>query len=434
MKSNIKLFMKSGIVLLFILISGNFLFAQKNDEIKKNSTISLTRHSEDIDFKPIDLKINGNYVVRLDNVNPAHHQLKVIAKSFEIQSALPEAFKNVLFLPSSLPPGYFINNFESTGKQNPNFESILLGKIKKLDSIKIIADELHKNTNSGPNSGSITKALVDVKNVYPTITPNDEFLNSVAMDINFINSTVNYLTAVLANSTDVDPQQAKLLAISQFCAAKLKEKNFLDYASYIMESKKLDPNVNYLVSKKFQTTKDLTEIRVILIDRYSKDTLYNENKTFYNKGGWGVSFSTGFFFNNNLNDKAYYLQKRADGNQGIIEEDKSPYDIAVGAMTHLYYKFSSTFRLGPGLGIAVSPFDGKTRYMLGATTLIGREKKIFGISAGIAWAKVKHFSGSISTDSNGAYLAPDATTVPTFDKIKNSFFIGLTYNVSSTRK
>lgn len=433
MKPNIKLFMKRGIVLLFIALSSNFLLAQKKEEIK-NDTITIIRKLGDIDFKPIDLKINSNYVVRLKGVNPAHHQLKVETKSFEIQSAQPEAFKNILFLPSSLPPGYFKNSIKLTGVPDQSLDSVLLGKIRKLDSIKIIADELHKNTDSGSNSVALAKASNDVTKLYQNITSKDQLLDSVAMDINFINSAVNYLTAVLANSNDVDPRQAELLAISQFCATKLKEKNFLEYASYIMESKKLDPKIDYLVSKKFETTKDLSEIRVILIDRYSKDTLYNENKTFYNKGGWGLSFSTGFFFNNNLNDKAYYLQKRDDGNQGIIEEDKSPYDIAVGAMAHLYYKFSPGFRLGPGLGIAVSPFDGKTRYMLGATTLIGREKKIFGISAGIAWAKVKHLSGSVSTDSNGAYLAPEASTVPTFEKIKSNFFIGLTYNVSSTRK
>lgn len=433
MKPNIKHFMKRGIVLLFIVLSSNFLLAQKKYEIK-NDTITLIRKSGDIDFKPIDLKINNNYVVRLEGVNPAHHKLKVETKSFEIQSVQPEPFKNILFLPSSLPPGYFTNSLKLTGAPDQSFDSVLLGKIKKLGSIKIIADELHKNTDSRLDSAAVANACNDVTKLYRDIISKDQLLDSVAMDINFINSAVNYLTAVLANSSNVDPQQAELLAISQFCAAKLKEKNFLEYASYIMESKKLDPKIDYLVSKKFETTKDLSEIRVILIDRYSKDTLYNENKTFYNKGGWGVSFSTGFFFNNNLNDKAYYLQKRDDGNQGIIEEDKSPYDIAVGAMAHLYYKFSSGFRLGPGLGIAVSPFDGKTRYMLGATTLIGREKKIFGISAGIAWAKVKHLSGSVSTDSNGAYLAPEASTVPTFEKIKNNFFIGLTYNVSSTRK
>jgi len=430
MKPNIKLFMKRGIVLLFSILSSNFLFAQKNKE-KIVDTITLIRKSELIKLESFELSKKKNYIIKLVGVNPAHHSLKVEAKSFQLLSPQPEAFKNILFLPSSLPPIDFANSFLSKTTPDSSFRNLLLKKIQNLNLIKDIADKLHKNTDSVPRTTLAAEAAVEACDIFKS--PINKLNESVALDINFISSSVNYLSALLDKNTSPDPSDAELLALSQFCASKLKTTNYLDYASYIMESQKPGNTKNYLLSKKFEPQKDLSEIRVILIDQYTKDTLFNENKTFYNRGGWGLSFSTGFFFNNNLNDESYYLKKRADGNQAILKEDKSNYDIAIGAFAHVYYKFSAFTRLGPGLGIAVSPFDGKTRYMFGISALLGKEK-MMGVSTGVAWAKVKQFSGSVQSDSNGPYLPSDISTVPTFEKIKSSFFIGITYNLIATRK
>lgn len=385
MKPNIKLFMKRGIVLFFIILSSNFLFAQKTKE-KIIDTITLIRKSELIKLESFELSKKKNYIIKLVGVNPAHHSLKVEAKSFELLSPQPEAFKNILFLPSSLPPIDFTYSLFQKSTSDSSFRISLQEKIQNLKLIKDIADKLHKNTDSVPKTTLAAEAADEACAIYKSISI-DKLNESVAMDINFINSSVNYLSALLEKNTYPEPSDAELLALSQSCASKLKTTNYLDYASYIMESQKTGNTKNYLLSKKFEPQKDLSEIRVILIDQYTKDTLFNENKTFYNRGGWGLSFSTGFFFNNNLNDESYYLKKRADGNQAILKEDKSNYDIAIGAFAHVYYKFSAFTRLGPGLGIAVSPFDGKTRYMFGISALLGKEK-MMGVSTGIAWARL----------------------------------------------
>lgn len=426
MKPLLTLFMKRGVFLLFIILNSGHLYAQKEIEIKReNDKFNLL-------FKK-SLSLDSSYQIKLTGVNPAHHILKVTAKSFELQTAQPEAFKDLLFLSGSLPPVGLKSDalLFTQASDISKYQDTLIGKMNRLEKLRKIADILYKQSKDTINKKSIDTAVDQISRLYGKL---DTLPTLVGLDIHYINSSATYLAAYLLNNKNLDPDVANVLALSQYQTDQLKSKNYLEYAGYIISSNKLkDSGKKSLVSEPFITKKDLTEVRIILIDRYSKDTLYNNNQTFYNKGGSGISFSTGFFFTNGLTDNAYYLEKRSDGKMNIKTENKSRIDFSVGAFAQYYYKIDKMWRLGPGLGIAVSPFDGKPRYLVGLSTLIGKEKMV-GVSTGIAWAKVKQLSGSVLNDNEGPFLPAETTTVPTFEKFRPNFFIGLTYNVVATRK
>lgn len=444
MKPLFKPFMKRSIILLFAMSFCIILYGQTDIPIQRENGKFILLYKK-------SLKLDSEYRISFSGINPAHHIIKVTAKSFELQSPQPEAFKDILFLSNSLPPtglsklkkifppesssdkGAYDLEIDRYKSEIADYKEELRRKMEKLNKLKEIADELHKVTDESPNEEKAKNAESQLLETYSKKSL-PEVLETVGSDIHYINSSVTYLQAYLSNIDVINTEVASLLTLAQYQVDALKSRNYLEFLNYIIASRNIkNYKVNYICSEPFETKKDLTEVRVILIDRYSKDTLYNNNRTFYNKGGWGIGFSTGFFYTHKLTDDSYYLQKREDGNMGIKEEDKWHSDLSIGAFTHFYYKIDKMWRIGPGLGITVSPLDAKPRYLLGLSALFGKEKMV-GISAGMAWAKVKQISASVKSDKDGLYLAPDATAVPTFDKVRNNFFIGITYNLVSTRK
>lgn len=171
------------------------------------------------------------------------------------------------------------------------------------------------------------------------------------------------------------------------------------------------------------------------IDTYMNDTVSTFTRDLFSKrvGGIGLSFSSGFFYTEGLSDIPYYLRPRPDENLSVLQDRRVFSDISIGGLGHVYTNISSAIKTGPTIGLAISPFDGKSRYLLGWSILMGREKMI-GLSVGKAWAKQKQLSSLVSSDSPGQYLPKGTTAIPTFDKIVSSWFFGVTYNLITTRK
>ena len=84
-----------------------------------------------------------------------------------------------------------------------------------------------------------------------------------------------------------------------------------------------------------------------------------------------LSFSSGIFYNRVLEGQ-YYLD---DGT--IKEEPESPsFDVSPGAMVNFSWKCSHFTQVGLSVGASVSPFDGKTRYMVGPNVIFGKYRGI----------------------------------------------------------
>ncbi|WP_426326776.1 hypothetical protein [Pedobacter sp. R-06] len=369
------------------------------------------------------IKKGEQYVVTLSGINTAHHQFKLEAKSFELYSPLPEALKPLL---SGLPGSVRSANMDAKA-----MEADLQVRMQRLIDLKTLADALYENSEHAPLSASLFQSQVKtpLQNIYASgVSP--KLLELVSADIYLLNAVAESLQGTVANARRYDPELVKNLAIASARADDLKKNDYLSFARYLIRSEKAKSSIT---TKPFKSEKDLTELRLILFDSYAKDTLYKATETLYNFGGFGLSFSTGFIYSEAISEKPYYLQARTDGNMAVLHDRPMVSDVSVGAFGQLYYKFTPAVRFGPGIGLSVSPFDGKTRYLAGGGFLLGREKMI-GIIGGWAWAKSKLLSDQVKQDAGGLYLPAAATAIPTYERLKSSFFIGLTYNLTSTRK
>lgn len=362
------------------------------------------------------------YALKFSGINTAHHRFKLEAKSFELYSPLPESLKPLL---SGLA-----GSLRGAGMDAKAMEDELLKSMNRLIKLKEIADEVYKQSKYKPlDAAALQIAKANVGKIYVNgISPQLQHL--VGADIYLLNAAAESLRAAVDNARQFNPEIVKRLALASARADDLKKNDYLFIAQYLIRSEKAE---GFVVSKPFRSEKDLTELRMILFDSYAKDTVYKTTETLYNFGGIGLSFSTGFIYTESISEKPYYLQARTDGNMAVLHDRPLVSDISIGAFGHLYYKFTSAVRFGPGIGLSVSPFDGKTRYLAGGGFLFGREKMI-GVIGGWAWAKSKLLSDQVRQDAQGLYLPAGATAVPTYERLKSSFFIGLTYNLTSTRK
>lgn len=407
-----------------VLITSSWSMAQPV-VITVNATGDLNTKLITIDRK-IKQVINPdkNYQIEIVGVNSAHTNLKLSAKSKEIYTPLPEVLKTVL---PGVTGSFLLS--KALADDDEAFRSDLNTRINKLKKIKENADKLHDQTLFKSNTAKAGTYFDQIKNQYKGAR-NDNLSDFVSADIQYLIAVKTFMD----NAMKVQPDLSLAEAYAQVTSIsnELAKNDYLSLFDYIKRSKSA---TNSIKSKAFSGSKDLVELSIMLIDTYTKDTLANEMRTLYTEGGstWGLGFSTGFFYTDVFSDTPYFLKARSDENVAVLADQRIKFDISIGGLGHLYYKASPSFRIGPSVGIAVSPFDGKSRYLLGGSVLIGKEKMI-GISVGRAWAKVKKLSASVSTDTQGKFLPKGTTAIPTYDSIGNGWFFGLTYNLLSTRK
>lgn len=279
---------------------------------------------------------------------------------------------------------------------------------------------------------TLTAIITFFKNQYHTANE-DNIESFVKQDINYA-LVIRSITDELIKKDEVleNDRYARLISEINSVSDFIKAGNYLRYMDFIKRSTDAK---DFVMSKPFIPEKDLVELKFSFVDTYTNDTVSTFTRELYSRrvGGIGLSFSSGFFYTEGLSDIPYYLKARQDENLAVLRDRRVFSDVAIGGLGHLYTNISSAIKTGPSIGLAISPFDGKSRYLLGWSVLIGREKMI-GISAGKAWAKQKQLSSLASVDSQGLFLPKGTTAVPTFDKIVGSAFVGLTYNLVNTRK
>ncbi|MES2653393.1 MAG: hypothetical protein V4663_16765 [Bacteroidota bacterium] len=377
------------------------------------------------------VKNENTYNIKLTKVNSANIILKVQAKSMELYTAFPDLLKPVLPGVAGSIPKFDSNKWSSLESFDYDEELRNLNTVlARLKPIKTEADKLYKATPYTPNTSTADAAFAEVKKLYAAANLTD--LNTdILSDIQFLNSFRDVVEGIIKNQSEINPKFIKFYASLVAIANELKKVDYYSLFEYIQKSQSAK---DYVLSKPFTPTKDLMELKFLIIDTYKKDTLVNDMRTLYsNGGGIGLSFSTGFFYTEMLGDQPYYLVKQPDNTMLIQKDRRTVSDVSIGAMGHIYFKPTSNFRIGPSIGLSLSPFDGKTRYLLGGSMLFGNEK-MFGINIGSAWAKIKQVSALATGKEPALYLPAGTSTVPTFDKIQNTWFIGLTYNIISTRK
>tara|TARA_R110002050_G_scaffold24064_1_gene64074 strand:+ start:549 stop:2138 length:1590 start_codon:yes stop_codon:yes gene_type:complete len=266
----------------------------------------------------------------------------------------------------------------------------------------------------------------------------EKFNQLIASSVEFIKSAAESLKGEFAGTNgtlgntdityDVFGKYAALSAILPQLDAKKLQSKF----NYIVNSTKAQDYQNN--AKEYYVRRDLLDIDVVLVDRFSQDTLLVQNLPVFSRGTEArLRFSTGFFYNNVV-QKAYFLKARNDETKSVIQENGSELDIALGAQAHIGLKMDAWWDLSLNLGAAVSPLDGKTRYLIGVGILTGYQRR-FGLSAGWAVSRVNVLSDAVITSEEGDLVVPIALeSVPTVSRNKWGFYIGLTYNLSRVFK
>ncbi|MDL5515009.1 hypothetical protein QSE00_24580 [Arenibacter sp. M-2] len=259
-----------------------------------------------------------------------------------------------------------------------------------------------------------------------------ELLNlKITSNIFYIKSLEIYLKARVEKAEASNVELLNELAYTSKFVNDIKNKDFTDYSNFIF---KAITSTTSTKPKSFVASNDGTEIKIKLINLYTKDTIKSKAFDFYSRNEWSFDFSSGFFFNNQV-ENSYFLQAREGDTTRIslVKESNRDFDVSFGAMGHLSYKFSSGFKAGIGMGASLSPLDAKTRYLLGGSMIFGNKNQL-SLNIGASFVKLKVLSGSVNEDSEGKFVAPSVTTVPTFERIKRGLYFGVTYNLTSKKK
>ena len=140
--------------------------------------------------------------------------------------------------------------------------------------------------------------------------------------------------------------------------------------------------------------------------------------------GWKIDFSSGIFFlTNDLKNEEYEL-KSVFGTTAynIVQVNSSDWDINVGALAHISYRFGTFLASGGHFGVSVNS-DQNVRYLLGPSFIIGRKQRII-FNGSIAYGKVKKLSPTLSTEET----ISDASDLKLTEGNSFGFALGISYN------
>ena len=97
------------------------------------------------------------------------------------------------------------------------------------------------------------------------------------------------------------------------------------------------------------------------------------------------------------------------------------------------YKFTPQFKAGFATGASLSLYDGNLRYLLGGSMLWGKRNKL-SVTGGLSLGKIKELSSIVTVEQDGILTVPvDTESVPTFNKLKTGWFIGISYVIVSKK-
>lgn len=189
--------------------------------------------------------------------------------------------------------------------------------------------------------------------------------------------------------------------------------------------------------------------------RTKNSTAHTFGQTFLIKGGWKIDFSTGVFVTG-LNSREYievsgrfaYRDSLSgplkDTTGNLLSANKGKLNFSTGFLVHLYRRSGGYFNWGAVTGITINDDDFKLLFGGSAMFRMGNGRLSF--IAGGAVGKQKQLDAnqqqynikSSALPPNNTYIQTDVnnrlprffaeTNIQTYDKLKLSWFAGITYN------
>lgn len=426
-------------MLASIIVIANFHYCYSQD------TIDLRYDSKKKHFientESIKFKYGKTYQLRILNVNTSFIDSKIESKSYILSSSTPEILKPIL--PGISDEASVLEGFTKEDSLNlkGQLNEVYLETVRKYNNLKELksnSDALYKWNLLKIESKKADSIKADsIKKIVLAIFAVDslsDLKRKVNLSVKYV-EIANELFKSKMEGIDID-KIIKNKIIDNYAEIShilevIKSDNYLKYVNFIEKSLASKDNI---MSKPFKAEKDLVDLNITLIDTYKPDTLYNSFVSFYTSGNLSFDFSTGFFYNN-LYEESYYLEKRETDSlvNNVLKNDNCMFDVSFGALGHFSYKIKNNIKIGVSTGAAISPIDGKTRYLVGGSLLFGRKKQI-GINGGWIFAKMKVLSNKVKSDELGKFVDIDVESVPTYDKTESGFYFGITYNLTSKKK
>lgn len=234
---------------------------------------------------------------------------------------------------------------------------------------------------------------------------------------------------------------------------KIEETTFLKLIEDVITLQRALRNENYfeVVSPPIQMLGDFVEFKVSVKPTRVNDLMPFEPATEFKlavpgKGGWRADFSVGpvLSYGTGARDESFFLNRNV-----LINGDRVPVGIdtvgvltkrsesdrlrpGIAAMIHAYSRSGKPASLGwmLGVGLDFESFDDTNISLYtGPTLIIGRKQK-FMVSAGMSYHKVDRLKEEYNLEQNYSVNDIDIASV-TQKFIKPSFFIGLSYAISS---
>lgn len=428
---------KTSIFLLSVIFIFHTSYSQEIIELSYDMKEGkLTPKTNNIKFKT-----NSTYQFKISGINTSYIKCDFNAEFYYLSSSTPKILEPIF-------PGIKSNrdlnkkadfidfkNIISTDSSNQDsfrfYKNIFDEKFDDLYFLKASADTLYKWNLDGIDTLRANAIKKDIFQEFE-ISSIDQLKTKVLQDVQLLEVIYNLYKNSVEKLNLNDTSKSYLIEDYieiKYAMDRLKEDDILKYVDIINEASAAK---DFVFSKKITAKKDLLNLNIVLVDTYKSDTIYNEVSPFYPMRNFSFDFSSGFFYNN-LSENSYSLEARDTLLNNVLQNETTNFDISFGALGHISYKFTNYFKCGFSMGAALSPLDGKTRYMLGGSVLLFRERQL-GLNAGVIFAKMKELAVSVKSDEMGNYVPINITEVPTYNKNKSGFYFGITYNLTSRNK
>jgi hypothetical protein len=410
--------------------------------------------SEDckIPTKDFALKQGKSYKLKFTGLNTGLMSIDSKIKQYNLVSNSPEILKPIFQLESSPINSKFLDSLEfneytkyrdsvidkNSEKSLEYLDTMykrIMANYAQLQKVSDYYSALTKNMTYRLNNVLANQALVDIASSVNMTYLSEKDFPDLAFKLNALaNENVEiaaYFKQFLFKSQllDIDLERAfTLLGEVNLVAGKSADGNYIKELSVI---KRLAEAKLEFASVSIQTQKDLIEIDVDLKEITSGDSLVSEKIVFYTYGGWTFDFTAGLFYNSLVNNQYYKSERDSTTSYIRSEPTIENFDIAAGGLLHLSYKMKNLHLIGFNAGAAVSLFDQKLRFLLGGSYLTGKRNRI-GISAGVAFSRLKEISEAAISDDGGNYI-PTSNDIPTYDDLKVGGYFGISYNITQKK-
>lgn len=230
---------------------------------------------------------------------------------------------------------------------------------------------------------------------------------------------------------DIDWQKYLIRVLKENMDEKIKYRDSIINALALKAdsgSRKIVTHKHYFMPVKIQNY-DYSSFAIRVIDKRS---LASEELVipYINRGGFKLDFSTGFVFNG-LTNENYRLLEYDSNNVQIKREtkDKIPFNTGISLMAHGYMRTGCFINLAVTTGLAYNLNNQNLNFMLGGSVLLGADQR-FILTFGAMAGRVKELVAYYQTDNPIAKTAlPITSDIPFTERLKTSWFIGISYNL-----